>query len=270
MKIHKENIKELKYFTELNEEDKKHLFCKNMYINEFIKKDNIIYHKKHTSLERIVNELLNEMISDYFELKTVHSTLYKDDNCLYLLNKLFTNKNNKYSYLDDILFPNLSLHDSLYNLDKLNLIYDSEYNKKYTITNKSCEELKLNLKKLVVRDFITMLSDRWSANIIFEYDKSNIKLMPVFDYEMSFKQGSENPYINIIKMNLYNDKDIEYIKNDIIFQQLLEKAMLINMKEFFSKLKEKHNIKLSSNEKWDYENIIKERKNTIKSYKLIK
>jgi len=271
MKIYKEKINNISSFLELNNEDKKNLFCSNTYINDFVKKDEIIYHKKQTTLKRTVNELIGEMISDYFNLNTVHSFLCRDyNNYLYLLNELFTNKNNKYGYLNKNLFPNFLITKNLENLNSLNLIYDKEYNKKYTITNESFSKLKNNLKKLIIRDFITLTSDRWEKNIMFDYDKNIVRLMPVFDYEFSFKEGSLDPYNNVFKIRLNDKKTIDFIRNDDTIQENLEKAMLLNMKYIFTRLKEEHNINLSITEKWDYKNIIRERKKDIMSYKLIK
>lgn len=259
-------------FVNLTDEDKKSIFCSPKYSHQFVKKDDVIYHAKLRRINLVVNEILGELISEYFDLDTVKSKIFRGGQPRYcwLLTKNFTNFNEKYSYFTDKLFPNLNLEEGLDKLYCLYQIYDKEIDKIYTVDENDLKKLILSLKKLIVRDFMTNQVDRHYANFVLCYDKSFIKLMPVFDYEHSFKDGTIAKEFNIFDFKIWNDSAQDFIKEDDTFQELFEKALKLNMRKIIKKMCEEYPIRLSSSEKWDYESVTRERKNDIKRYKLIR
>lgn len=259
-------------FVNLTDEDKKSIFCSPKYSHQFVKKDDVIYHAKLRRINLVVNEILGELISEYFDLDTVKSKIFRGGQPHYcwLLTKNFTIFNEKYSYFTDKLFPNLSLEKGLNKLNNLGQIYISEEDKYYTVDENDLKKLILSLKKLIVRDFMTNQVDRHYANFVLCYDKSFIKLMPVFDYEHSFKDGTIAKEFNLFDFKIWNDSAQNFIKEDDTFQELFEKALKLNMRKIIKKMCEEYPIRLSSSEKWDYESVTRERKNDIKRYKLIR
>lgn len=263
-----------KVFVKLTKDDKKKIFCDFNYSHQFVKKDDVIYHIKLRKINYVVNEILGELISEYFGLETVKSQILIDDkpNYYWLLSKNFTNINEKYSYLTEDLFPRLDKNYfiGLDNLNNLNVIYDTEQDKFYNVDKNDLRKLLLNLKKLIVRDFITNQMDRHYKNYLFGYENNHIRLMPIYDYESSFKSEYRTKYFQLFDFNLTNPKVCLYVKGDASFQELLEIALNLNVRELINKMCDEYFLKLSIVEKWDYESVIREKKKDIKRYKLIR
>lgn len=270
MKIYDDKIKKIDPLVEkLTNDDKTNLFCSNHHLDKFIKKDGNLFHVKYNKFVNILNELIGEIISEYFELQTVKSSLYKiyDNESKYcLLTNVFTEAGKKYDYINN-LFPDFVSYKGIYNLYKLNKIFDETHQNIYIVKSYALNKLIIDLKKMIVRDFITNTTDRHCQNFMFYYDKSFVELMPVYDYEFSFNNGSN--YFSVFKFNLDNSDIVNLIRNDDTFQELLEKAMLLRMKDIFKRLKE-YPISLSFIEKCNYEKIVKEKQKEIKQYKLLK
>lgn len=274
MKIYDKTIKNLYPIQKIDEIDKKSIFCFYLYLDDFIKKDNVIYHKRQLEIKYLINELINELISEYFNIKTVNSILYKVNNInskYCLLTKLFTNSENKYSDMLE-LFPKFyEAKNSLDNyliLNNLNEFFNKEDNKNYKLKNKNREKLILDIKTMIIRDFITNTTDRHIDNFMFYYDQNNVELMPLYDYEYSFLDGDEVG--NYFELDFNNEKILEILRNDETYQILLEKSMLLEIKNIIKNLEERYPIKLSSKDKMKYENVIIKNKEKIKEYKLIK
>ena len=161
-----------------------------------------------------------------------------------------------------------SLLDNYLILNNLNEFFNKEEDKKYKLKNKNRENLIYNLKTMIIRDLITDTTDRHIENFMFCYNKNKVELMPLYDYEYSFLDGDITG--NLFSFD-FNDKNIlDILRNDESYQILLEKSMLLEMKGIFKKLEERYPIKLSSHDKYKYENVIRKNKAKIKEYKLIR
>ncbi len=275
MKVFDEKLElfDPKCYAKLSEVDRKKLFYTDKHKFSFVKIDGVLYHIKMRQIIYIVNELIGELISQYFKLDTVKSTMYKDENESYywLLSKVFTNEKERYSYLD-WLFPDLinSSTIGLDNLNNLSRIYSLSHRKIYDVSKSDLEKLSLSLRKLIVRDFITNQTDRHSANFMFSIYRSHVKLMPVYDYEHSFKKAEMLKYLGYFDFDLNKEKVIKFVQNDDIFQELLEVAMCLDMKKIIKQLEEEYPILLNILEKYDYSSIIRKKQNEIKRYKLLR
>ena len=268
MKIYDELVDNLGEYQIIYEDDIKNLFCSYYHINKFIKKDGEIFHIKKDKFVNILNEILGELISEYFCLNTVKSKLYKidDDSSKYcLLTKLFTECGKNYNYIDK-LFPDFVKYNSIHTLNKLNRVYDENQENIYVMKNSCVSKINYSLKKMIVRDFITNTTDRHCENFMFLYDKSFVEMMPLYDYEYSFNNFFD--FYSVFKINVFDKNDVDFIKNDDVFQELFEMAMLLNMSKIFKTLKDNYPIKLDFSEKWNIESIVRERKSDVKRYLL--
>lgn len=275
MKVFDEKLElfDPKSYAELSEIDRKKVFSSLKHKYSFVKIDGTLYHKKMRHRVYIVNELVGEFISQYFGLDTVKSIMYKDIKPSYywLLSKVFTNNIEHYSYLDS-LFPGFinSSTIGLDNLNNLSRIYSFTHRKIYDVSKRDLEKLSLSLRKLIVRDFITNQTDRHGANFMFSFNKSHVKLMPVYDYEHSFKKAEMKKFLGYFDFNLNDEDVIKFIKNDDIFQELLEIAMCLDMRKIIKQLEDEYPILLNILEKHDYTSIIRKKQSEIKRYKLLR
>lgn len=272
MKIYEEKVENLFPLEELTKDDKNNLFCSKHHFYQFVKKNQIIYHMRKDKVNYILNEIIGELVSEYFELKTVKGELYKidkDDNFKYcLLTKLFTNSNDKYGNIYD-LFPNYYFnYNDLKIINNLSQIYDPELKKKYTLKKQFRIDIIKKLKRMIIRDFVTNTTDRHFANFMFSYDKSFIELMPLYDYEYSFRNGRRGG--NLFDFNIESKEVINFLRNDDTFQEILEKAMELKMSDIFKKLHEQYPIKLNGIDKNKYESVVIRNQRDIKKYKLIR
>lgn len=276
MLIFDKKVDDIYPYDILNKDDEANLFCEIYYKYQFIKKNGLIYHSVTRDKVKIINELIGELVSEYFDLQTVKSVLYKKKSAnlkerkYFLLTKIFTNKEFKYSYINE-LFPDYkSFKDDsnpLNNLNRLKRIQDENgiiHNVSKDVVNK----LVNDLKKMIIRDFITGTSDRHEENFVLRYDDNFVELMPLFDYEYSFKLGGR--WGNIFGIDLRNEKIVEFLRNDDKFQELLIKAIELKLNYIFKRLEDEYPIRLSSTEKWDYNEELKLTKENIKKYELIR
>ena len=128
----------------LSEDDKKRLFCHEIYLDDFIKKDNKLYHRRNNEIKVLVNELLGELIAEYFKIDTVKSDMYITPYLKHrysLLTEVFTKSDEEYYYMDD-LFPDVTETRGLLNLD---------YLKKICINDKEKKTDKKVLKKILYK-----------------------------------------------------------------------------------------------------------------------
>ena len=212
-----------------------------------------------------INELLGELISDYFGVDTVHFRMAK-----------FTNKkgcetygivsNNFCSKDYDCVRPleyGFKLKDDLTIFDEIgNLDIKSDCKK----------ELLLDLKKLLIRDFYSSERDRHNMNIDFLVKDNYLKLSPLFDYEISFLRSYDKLYLyknTIMALNLLNDGDRLLLRTDSDFQKLLYLVMLIDMRKSLSEIEDKHEIIIPENYKEEYIEHDKKIKSLVKEFKLI-
>lgn len=268
MKVYDNKVENLSPVYDLNDEEIKNLFCGDCYLTNFVKKDNVIYHIKNKKNKFLLNEIVGELVSEHFKLDTVKSKLYKmEQNNYCILTKLFTNKDNKYGDIFEIFPDFYAEYNNLEILKYLFRIKNSEGKEVY-ISKKNSSIIALKLKKMIIRDLITNTTDRQSYNFMFKVTKNKVDLMPLFDYEFSFKDGSTNG--NVISFDIFEPYMIDYFREDEVFQKVLHSAMDLNMKKIIKKLQQEYPIKLSMDEKWDYQDIVKDNQKMIHKLRLLK
>ena len=137
------------------------------------------------------------------------------------------------------------------------------------ISNGTYAKLLEDIKKLLVRDFISSQSDRHNCNMIFKVEKNNVCLMPVYDYEHSFMNNKFGEFFHIFDFDLKLKKVREYIRNDYTFQQLLIKAYYLNPEIIIEELENTYPVRLTQEERKAYIYIINNKQEKIKKYRLI-
>lgn len=233
-----------------------------------------IYHIKYLFLKPLINELLGQIINEYFGASVLKSKIIDKNNVKYgLMTKSFIKEGHSYSNLKSGIFPNFKYdffneQAELNALDNLDLIKVED---KYLFETKKedLKKFKYDLKLMIVSDYIRKQSDRAFRNFMFEYNKNSVKLMPLFDFEFSFKDFS--PYLpNAFNFD-FNDKNTcNYIMKDDTFQELLYKAMDLDMNIIFEQLMSEYPIDINNHEKEDYIRIVNEQKKNVKKYRLLK
>ena len=261
------------------EKEKNKIFCNNfIYKNNFIKYNNEIYYLKKCNSKRdmshLLNEIVGEYINKYFNLCSVHNILvkYYDKDMTYaVITRNFVDNRKKYHYFDDKLFVNIDNDFSvgLDNLDNLDYVFDSECNK-IEVDDNNLDIFVKNIKKLIVRDFITRQTDRHSENIIVKRLNNKVYLMPIFDCENSFYNDDYYTFYHIFDFNLLLNKVCYVARHDYYFQELLMRAMKLDIGFILDEIEKNYPIKLNNNEKECYREVIESQKNKIKKYRLIR
>ena len=193
-----------------------------------------------------INELLGEVISNYFNLDTVHYQVAKlsvlGQRPQYgVLSKNICDKRFPYKTAWDYGFkPNQDLSI----LDNLKKVCKNE------------EEYQLlldDIKKLFIRDFYTSQLDRTGNNFLFKETPEGIRLAPLLDYENAFESIAPERYRNQIgEIDLRNKETREVIKKDFRFQGLLHILMNANMQVFLDNVEDTHKIIIPDGEKKYY------------------
>lgn len=211
-----------------------------------------------------INELLGEVISDYFKLDTVHYNVAKlcvkgKKEKYGILSKNFCDKNYVYKTTWDYdLIPSARLDV----LDNIREICESD--SEYLILLK-------DLKKFFIRDFYVSQLDRTGNNFMFKVGEKGIRLAPLYDYENSFESCRPEIYINqIAEINLMNSETRHILTKDDMFQKLLYSIIQINMEEFLQTVEEKHNIFVPSDLREYYMKRDTQIKQLIKEQRIIK
>lgn len=238
-----------------------HLF----FIDHWHKIDDIWYFYKSSGYDfYFINELLGEIISEYFGLDTIHyqvaKLIVKDKKEEYgLVSKNFCDKNLIYKRTWDY---NLLPKRNLDILEELRRICKSE------------EEYNLlldDMKKFFIRDFYTSQKDRSGNNFLFKETESGIRLAPLYDYESSFETLDSGIYRNQIgEINLYINDAKMFLKEDKRFQELFHLLMDANINDFLTSVEDRHKILISSDDKEYYIKHEKELKQKILTSKIIK
>ena len=210
-----------------------------------------------------INELLGEVISEYFGLSTIHYNIAKlcvngQKEKYGLLSKNFCEKNCSYKTAWDY---GLESKRDLSVLENIKTICNSE--------NEYLELLK-DLKKFFIRDFYTSQSDRSGKNFLFKETDNSIRLAPLYDYENSFESITPERYRNQIgEINLRNNETTYILKNDSLFQELLQLIIDIDMKSLLQMTEDRHKIIVPNNLKDYYINHDKEIKKLVKQQHLV-
>ena len=234
------------------------------FLDHWFKVDNEWYfYKGYQASMMLVNELLGEKVSEYFDLDTVHYRLakfnYQEKSEIGLASKSFCQAGFKYKRASEL---NLEQKEDLSVFDTIRKICkdDQEY-----------KALLLDIKKMFVRDFMCSESDRHEGNFLFKINDSGIRLAPLFDYEDSFIQSEPLYYHNWLgSINLNNFACIETIQKDPEWQELFEKAMQLNIPAIIEEIKDENQLIIPLDYTKYYIDSVDCIKNLVKSNKLIK
>ena len=191
-RLEKEDIKSISE-EELADLKKSYFFA---FINSFLKNINgKTYHVKHrekNELEYIVNELLGQIICEYFNLPVKRSSVYKDRNGFFLVTDNFIEKEKKYRNISTDIFPNLifdgfgSYGLSIDNLNNFDRIRDTSGKDILKTDECDLKTFLYNLKGMIISDFIRNQRDRICRNFMVELNNNHVKLCPLYDFEYSF------------------------------------------------------------------------------------
>ncbi len=236
------------------------------FINHWHKIDGKWYFYKSDGYDfHFVNELLGEVISEYFGLDTIH----------YQVAKRIVGGKEEYGLVSENFCSTDYLYTRTwdYNLECGNIHRLDELIE----ICKSPEEFKLllsDMKKFVIRDFYTSQLDRSGNNFLFKEkkDKSEGKrLAPLYDYENSFESISPEIYSNqILRVNMKDTELPKLFKKDPEYQENLSRIRDANMDELMKIVEERHNILIPSDMKEYYRESDKEKKDIIRANRLVK
>ena len=252
----------------LSEEDCWNLYCDEGYYGDFIKVNNTMYKVKHAD-RKLENELIGEEIAKYFNLQTVNNFLVSYNGEIMLLNKVFTDMYGDYGTVTRFPKVKQDFLSGLNNLDNLTEYYSIDNITNISVSKKSQKHLKRDILKMVVCDYLMGQKDRVKSNFLFSFNKDEVSLLPLFDYELSFlpdiKLSECNGYFNF---NLKQLSVIEYIKSSDYIKDLLNMAMQLDMNNIILRVMEK-GIVLTDNEKQLYIDCIKAKQEEIINSKVI-
>lgn len=207
------------------------------FIDRWHKIDNQWYFYKSDGYDfHFINELLGEIISEYFGLETVHYKIAQlcvnGKNQGYgVVSKNFCNPESTYKSAWDYGFNPTS---DLSILQKIRDICSTE--KEYLI-------LLNDMKKFFIRDFYVSQLDRTGNNFLFKIDTNGIRLAPLYDYENSFEAIDKYKYRNQIgELDITNPDTRKILLTDDKFQELLNLLMGTNMSTFIELVEDRHKI----------------------------
>jgi len=201
------------------------------------------------------NELLGEVISQYFDLDTVHYKIarlkVKGEKDQYgIASKNFCNPQYTYKTLIDYISETDGLHifeKDLSIIDKIKVICKSEGEFRL---------LQDDLKKMFIRHFYNAQSDGGNGQNIFLMNQPDdgIRLAPLLDYEMAYIGYADlhRCFWDIGELNITNPDTINLFRNDVRFQELLYQLMDANINKFISEIEDSFKIKVPTEDKDHY------------------
>ena len=222
----------------------------------FFKSDESDYH--------FIAELLGEIISEYFNLDTVHYQIgklcIKDKYERYgVISKNFCDKNYVYKTAFNYKFEakrDLSILEDI---------------RKICPSNESYLLLLSDLKKFFIRDFYVSQGDRTGNNFMFKVGNDSIRLAPLYDYECSFGSYESFRYRNqIAEINLSCEETKNILLSDDEFQKLLNMIMEADMNRFTEEVEDRHHIIIDDRMKKFFNRHDNEMKCLLKERKIIK
>ena len=224
-------------------------------IKNWYKINDIWYYYKNVSGKTFINELIGEIVSEYFDIDTIHYQIAQlidseGNSKIGLISENFCDLNTNYRTLDYYE----KLHKFFF------WKYDSlpeTFNKLKTICLNSSNYLQLasSIKKLYIRDFSTSETDRSKNNILFKDDGNSVMLGTLYDYEETFTDDiSIIPvYISDIgKMDVRNPYTQLLLREDPESQKLLELLMTMDINQIMSQTEQRHNIVIPEYAKQEY------------------
>lgn len=225
----------------------------------FFKSDGFDFH--------FINELLGEVISEYFELDTAHYNVAKlivgnNEPRIGVVSENFCSPDYKYTRIFD--YSNLYAGDIEY-LESLRDICSSD------------EEFKLlyyDFKKFMIRDFYASQGDRSGNNFLFKEKKDGSegkRLATLYDYENGFEMYPRNLLHNaLISQNMEKEYLRKYFKRDSEYQEVLSKIRDADMNKMLTEVEERHGILIPSDMKKVYVECDKRKKEIVKNNRLVK
>lgn len=237
------------------------------FINHWHKIEGKWYFYKSDGYDfHFVNELLGEVISEYFRLDTVH---YK----VALLK--VSGKEPEYGLVSENFCSTDYIYTRTwdYNLRRMNIF---ELNKLVEIcdTHEEFEKLLSDMKKFIIRDFYASQLDRSGNNFLFKQKRDGTegkRLAPLYDYEKSFGSICPEVYYNqILYLDMRDPRLPKFFKRDSDYQENLGKIRDANMDKFMKTVEERHNILIPDSLKEYYRNYDKEKKTIIKTNRLVR
>lgn len=277
-----ETIKQLPFYEKMNffaldDEKKEKIIIDLLHIETGVPKKSIrwknwfnidgkwFYYKDNIFLNRNINELLGEIVSEYFELDTVHygfAKLHFGD-CRFregLISENFCTPDKNYYTCADFghEFNSSSDFDILYKIRSL------------CPSDDACNLLLHDLKKFIVRDFSTLQRDRSYKNFLF-YDDNGFRLDCLYDYEDSFCDSNNTFYRNsLITLDLDNNKTKDVLRNDLVFQELLYKLVDMDVMKMKKIIEERHDVFIDEKYFGLYKFYINSVKDVVRKRNLIK
>ena len=206
------------------------------FIDRWYKINGVWYFYKSDGYDfHFINELLGEIISEYFGLDTIH----------YKVAQLFVNGENKgYGVISQNFCDTKSIYkrawdygfQPLRDLSILQTIRDiCPFEEEYLL-------LLNDMKSFFVRDFYTSQLDRNGNNFLFKCSSEGIRLAPLYDYENSFETINKFRYRNQVgELNIANPFTQRILQDDK-FQELLNLLMNANMASFVDTVEDRHKI----------------------------
>lgn len=248
----------------------------SQYWHNLIELNGIKYYYKAKKKINLLNELVGEKISLYYNIPTVKSKIVSYENIkninlktmtFALVTKLFFESGLNYIKITNFQNEINCERINIYNLDNLNKYINPSNNDTISIDEYYFKILKKDLQKLIIRDYITDQDDRHDDNFLFGCSNSYVELAPLYDYEQAFLDRV--PYVNKFNFNLENSYDFEYVKNDDYIKYLLHQTMEMNIKNILEEIEEEYQIIIENEEQENYCNIINKKKELIRKSNII-
>lgn len=237
------------------------------FINRWHKIDGKWYFFKSDGFDfHFINELLGEIISEYFGLDTVHYKVGKlivgnNDPQIGVVSENFCSSEYKYTRIFDY---KLASGDIRY-LEELGCICASEADFKLLLSD---------LKKFIIRDFYTSQDDRNGNNFLIREKKDGSegkRLAELYDYENGYELYPRNLVMNpLVYQNMEKDFLRKYFKRDSEYQEILSKVRDANMNAFLTELEERHGVLIPKDIRKVYLETDKQKKEIIKTNRLVK
>ncbi len=232
--------------------------------------DKWFFFKEEEDELHFFNELLGEVISEYFGLDTVHYKVGKlivgsSEPKIGVVSENFCSSDYKYTRIFD--YPNFyrGYANDIQHLEKLRDLCASD------------EEFKLlfaDFKKFMIRDFYTSQGDRTGSNFLFKEKNDGSegkRLATLYDYENGFEVcPSDCLYNALIYQEMKERKLRRYFKRDAEYQESLEKLRDANMNAFLTEVEERHSILIPQDVKKFYIEADKRKKEIVKKNRLVK
>ncbi len=236
------------------------------YIRNWIKIDNKwFFIKKPNSYLKFFNELLGQEISNYFGLESVCYKIAKkfEDYCFdtCLMSENFFDNNYRYLTFDDLKIDTSNKKLSK-RLDLIKQLCQKNNDKEYLLLQ--------DIIKMSIRDLYSNMEDRHYRNFFLKKDDKEIRLAPLFDYELSFMMPPTIYRNPLLKLDIHDNNTSNLIKNDDMFQEYINKLMDINIEKLLEITQEKNGISISDGLREIFINHDRNAKNIVKTFYLRK